>query len=154
MSEGHINANPVEAIRSPKVEIKRSRLILESYKTIRKSANDLPPWAGLSMDLALITGQRLGDICKLKWEDIYNDKLWIIQKKTQAKLSIPLSISIDGIDLKSVLDKCNSLFGSTKFVPSTNRGGAVAERTMTEGFMNARLFPAFNGKGHHRLFMR
>ncbi|MDR7875266.1 phage integrase Arm DNA-binding domain-containing protein [Yersinia mollaretii] len=147
MSEGHINTNPVEATRSPKVEVMRSRLTLENYKIIRCSANDLPPWAGLSMDLALITGQRLGDICKLKWEDIHDDKLWIIQRKTQAKLSIPLSISINGIDLRSVIDKCKSLFGNTDFVLSTNRGGFVAERTMTEGFMNARLLSGIQWDG-------
>ncbi|AXY32637.1 integrase [Yersinia pseudotuberculosis] len=147
ISEGHINANPVEATRTPKVEVMRSRLTLENYKIIRYSANELPPWAGLSMDLALITGQRLGDICKLKWEDIHDDKLWIIQRKTQAKLSIPLSISINGIDLRSVIDKCKSLFGNTDFVLSTNRGGFVAERTMTEGFMNARLKSGLQWKG-------
>ncbi|WP_145566655.1 phage integrase Arm DNA-binding domain-containing protein [Yersinia aleksiciae] len=147
IAEGHINANPVEATRSPKVEIKRSRLTLESYKVIRKSADSLPPWACLSMDLALVTGQRLGDICKLKWEDIHDDKLWIIQKKTQARLSIPLSISIDGISLRLVIDKCKSLFGNTEFVLSTNRGGFVAERTMTEGFMNARLLSGLKWDG-------
>ncbi|CNI49899.1 phage integrase Arm DNA-binding domain-containing protein [Yersinia mollaretii] len=147
MSEGHINTNPVEATRSPKVEVKRSRLTLESYKKIRESADSLPPWAGLSMDLALVTGQRLGDICKMKWEDVHDDKLWIIQKKTQAKLSIPLLISIDDIGLVSVLEKCKALFGSTEFVLSTNRGGSVAERTMTEGFMNARLLTGIQWDG-------
>lgn len=147
MAEGYINSNPVEATRSPKVEIKRSRLTLESYRKIRQSADSLPPWAALSMDLALVTGQRLGDICKLKWEDIHDNKLWIVQKKTQAKLSIPLLISIDNINLGSVLERCKALFGGTEFVLSTNRGGAVAERTMTEGFMNARLLSGLQWDG-------
>ncbi|CNL04391.1 tyrosine-type recombinase/integrase [Yersinia aldovae] len=147
MSEGHIIANPVEATRSPKVEIKRSRLTLESYRKIRQSADSLPPWAGLSMDLALVTGQRLGDICKLRWEDVHDDKVWIIQKKTQAKLSIPLLISIDVVSLKSVINKCRSQFGNTEFVLSTNRGGFVAERTMTEGFMNARILSGLQWDG-------
>ncbi|WP_412179170.1 tyrosine-type recombinase/integrase [Yersinia pseudotuberculosis] len=46
-----------------------------------------------------------------------------------------------------MIDKCKSLFGNTDFVLSTNRGGFVAERTMTEGFMNARLKSGLQWKG-------
>ncbi len=41
-----------------------------------------------AMDLALLTGQRPADVLKLKWADIRDGALWIVQNKTGARLGV------------------------------------------------------------------
>lgn len=55
------------------------------------------------MKLALVTGQRVSDIAKLKWEDIHDGKLWIVQQKTETKIAIHLKIEIVNIKLSRIL---------------------------------------------------
>ncbi|WP_409241174.1 tyrosine-type recombinase/integrase, partial [Escherichia coli] len=51
------------------------------------------------MLLALVTGQRLGDICNLKFSDIWDDMLHITQEKTGSKLAIPLNLKCDALNI-------------------------------------------------------
>lgn len=44
------------------------------------------------MLLAVVTGQRLGDIPDMKFSDVWDDMLHIEQEKTGVKLAIPLSL--------------------------------------------------------------
>ena len=41
------------------------------------------------MLLAIVTGQRLGDISRMKFSDIWDDHLHVEQEKTGSKLAIP-----------------------------------------------------------------
>lgn len=62
-----------------------------------------PPWALeiyrkhatgpvlLIFELALGTGQRIADVLKMKWEDIEDDGIYVVQNKTGAKLWIPMT---------------------------------------------------------------
>ncbi|MFV9997609.1 MAG: tyrosine-type recombinase/integrase [Arsenophonus endosymbiont of Dermacentor nuttalli] len=58
----------------------RSRLSLHDFNTILDMINDENHWLANAMKIALITGQRISDISKMKWEDIYDDKLLILKK--------------------------------------------------------------------------
>lgn len=138
IADGHIKYNPVEASRPPRVEVKRSRLSLSDFWTIHSIAKRLPSWFCLSMEIALTTGQRLSDISKMRWDDIENERIKIIQKKTGAKLTIPLSISIAEITLSDTIENCRKLLASKEFILSTNKGSKVAERTITDYFTKAR----------------
>lgn len=59
------------------------------------------------MDLALVTGQREGDLSTMRWADIEGEKLCVEQQKTGAKIRISLSTRIEKLDLNlaDVLDK-------------------------------------------------
>ncbi len=63
------------------------------------------------MLLALVTGQRLGDICNLKFSDIWDDMLHITQEKTGSKLAIPLNLKCDALNitLREVISQCRML---------------------------------------------
>lgn len=41
-----------------------------------------------AMDLALLTGQRLADVLKIKRVDIRDGALWVVQNKTGARLGV------------------------------------------------------------------
>ncbi|WP_225403026.1 tyrosine-type recombinase/integrase, partial [Escherichia coli] len=78
--------------RTAKSEVRRSRLTANEYVAIHHAAEPLPIWLRLAMDLAVVTGQRVGDLCKMKWSDINDNHLHIEQGKTGAKLAIPLTL--------------------------------------------------------------
>ena len=44
----------------------------------------------LGVHLLYFTGQRIGDVCKMRWSDIRNGRIYVVQEKTGKKLSIPL----------------------------------------------------------------
>lgn len=87
--EGHIDNNPVTPTRAAKVVVKRERLELVQYITIRETAAIMPAWFGLAMDLALITGQRREDLTQFRFDQVVNGRLQIEQGKTGAMISLP-----------------------------------------------------------------
>ncbi len=40
--------------------------------------------------LLLFTGQRASDVAKMAWTDVSDDGIWVVQRKTKAKLLIPI----------------------------------------------------------------
>jgi integrase len=88
----------------------------------------------LAMMLALLTGQRRGDILKFRWADIKDMALHVYQSKTGKRVAIQVNA-----DLEKVLDKCwQAGEGKSEYVlctrtlrPYTDYGfAAVWQRTM------------------------
>lgn len=142
--EGHTSTNPVEPTRAPKVEVARQRLAIEQFKAIRLSAERQPPWFSLAMDLALVTGQRREDIAGMKFSDIYDDRLHVIQIKTGAMIAIPLSLALNsaGLKLGSVIDRCRLVSRCDYMISAGIRknspDGSVHPDSLTKGFVKAR----------------
>ncbi|HBO25094.1 MAG TPA: integrase [Providencia sp.] len=138
--------NPALATKQPRNKIKRERLAFEEWKAIYEQAKDHPPYLQCGMLLALVTGQRIGDIVKMKFSDIWDDMLHIEQEKTGSKLAIPLSIKCDVIDmtLKQVISICRDAVVSKYIVhyrhttAKAKRGDQVTTRTLTTTFKRAR----------------
>ncbi|ECF1925450.1 integrase [Salmonella enterica subsp. enterica serovar Newport] len=139
IAEGHIQNNPATATRPPKTEVKRSRLTLDEYSTIKKFAGNEAAWLPLAMDLALITAQRVGDICKMKWTDIHDTRLRVAQQKTGVKLAIPLSLDLKeaNISIENVLHMCNTYCYGENILSST-RNKPLSPITVSRYFMRAR----------------
>ncbi|MCX2589804.1 phage integrase Arm DNA-binding domain-containing protein, partial [Proteus penneri] len=100
--------NPAKATKQPRNRVKRERMTLEEWRTIYQQAKNHPPYLQCGMLLALTTGQRIGDICKMKFSDIWDDMLHIQQEKTGSKLAIPLSLKCEAINLslRDVVAQC------------------------------------------------
>jgi integrase len=82
----------------------RDRLITdEEFSAFRAM---VPYRVQLAMDMALISGQRQGDILGLRWSDVRDGALLLSQAKTGKRLAIELSG-----DLKRVFGKCWMLPG-------------------------------------------
>lgn len=60
------------------------------------------------MLLAIVTGQRRDNICHMRFSDVWNGHLHIIQGKTGVRLALPLTLRCDaiGMTLKEVIDGC------------------------------------------------
>lgn len=51
------------------------------------------------LDIALLTGQRIGDIVKMRWQDVTDEGLCVVQKKGGARITIAWSPALrDAID--------------------------------------------------------
>lgn len=141
---GHVTQNPVEPTRTPKIIVERDRLRFDAYIATRDKADLLPDWFGLSMDLALITGQRREDIVSFQFSHIYDDRLHVTQKKTGMRIAIPLSLSLPvaGLRLDKVIDRCRKL-SNTDFLISAGAWknsptGSLHPDGLTKNFVKAR----------------
>lgn len=89
--------------------VKRSRLSADEFDAILHKASADLPWVTLSIKLALVSAQRVSDIVKMRWDDIQDGRLRVEQQKTGMKLAIPLSASVHGITLSSVIEECRKV---------------------------------------------
>lgn len=138
--------NPALATKQPRRKITRQRLSLEEWKKIFDIADATHRYMGNAMLLALVTGQRLGDISRMKFSDIWDDHLHVIQEKTRSKIAIPLSLRLNAINwsLRDVVARCRDYAVSAylvHFFRSTSqaeRGAQVKANTLTMNFSKAR----------------
>lgn len=138
--------NPALATKQPRRKITRQRLNLEEWKKIFAIADANHRYLGNAMLLAVVTGQRLGDISKMKFSDIWDDHLHVIQEKTGSKIAIPLSLRCNAIDwcLSDVVARCRDYAVSPYMVhffrttSQAERGAQVKANTITMNFSKAR----------------
>ncbi|MCM7824865.1 phage integrase Arm DNA-binding domain-containing protein [Enterobacter roggenkampii] len=138
--------NPAMATKQPRHKVTRQRLSLEEWKSIYEAAETMQPYLQCGMLLALVTGQRLGDICRMKFSDIWDDMLHIEQEKTGSRLAIPLDLKCDalGLTLRDMVSKCRDAVISKYLVhfrhstSQATRGDSVSSSSLTTSFKKAR----------------
>lgn len=139
--------NPAQATKQPRNRVTRLRLSLDEWKVIYLAAEQHPPYLQCAMLLALVTGQRLGDISNMKFSDIWDDMLHITQEKTGSRLAIPLELTCQSINmsLREVVAKCRDAVLSKYLVHFRHttsqaiRGGRVSANAITTTFKKARI---------------
>ena len=138
--------NQALATKQPRRKITRQRLSLEEWQKIFDIADARHRYMGNDMLLALVTGQRLGDISRMKFSDIWDDHLHVIQEKTGSKIAIPLSLRLNAINwsLRDVVARCRDYAVSPYLVhffrttSQAERGAQVKANTLTMNFSKAR----------------
>jgi integrase len=100
---GLAESNPCRGVeRNP--EKPSGRLVTE--EEFWRAWEIAPPHVQLLMELALVTGQRLGDLVRIKWADVRDDGVYFKQAKTGKRLVVGYSPS-----LRSVLARAKSGVG-------------------------------------------
>lgn len=138
--------NPALSSKKPHVKISRQRLTFEEWMLIFNAAEKDNYFLQRGMQLAIITGQRLSDICNMKFTDIQEGCLCIEQSKTGYKLAIPLELRCNalGISLGEVISSCRDKVLSPYLLHhhhakgKAKRGGMVKPATLTVAFSKAR----------------
>ncbi|HDU5967050.1 TPA: phage integrase Arm DNA-binding domain-containing protein [Klebsiella pneumoniae subsp. ozaenae] len=138
--------NPALATKQPRRKITRQRLTLEEWQKIFDIADENHKYMGNAMLLAIVTGQRLGDISRMKFSDIWDDHLHVEQEKTGSKIAIPLALRCNAINwsLRDVISRCRDYAVSPYLVhffrttSQAERGAQVKPRTLTMNFSKAR----------------
>ncbi|MDN7988985.1 tyrosine-type recombinase/integrase [Burkholderia orbicola] len=147
-----VGKNPVEVTYKPKAVVKRSRLSLETYQAILAEAKSHKHrlWVANAIELALVTGQRLEDVCRMTFENVHDGFLWVEQTKgrgpNKPKLCIPLSLSLAaaGLTLEEVVKRCRDRVVSKHLIHFSHAiskgkpGSAVAPGTLSQAFKVAR----------------
>lgn len=144
MRIGMVNTNPCAGVEKNK-EKPRDRYVTDEEFLAVKSLCD--PWLQAVMDLAYITGMRLGDLLTLEHRQIDEDGIHLKQSKTGAKQIIERTPALD--DVLARLKKHRPVSGM--YVVCTQRGqpystygfssiwrkrrdAALAEEKITETF--------------------
>lgn len=146
---GHVppGYNPGQATKQPRNRVKRQRISVDEWRAVFRSADNHPPYLKCAMLLAVVTGQRIGDISNMKFSDIWDDKLHVTQEKTGSRLAIPLELTCHeiGMSLRDVVAICRDAVLSkylVHFRHSTSqavRGGKVSASSITTTFKKARI---------------
>lgn len=111
IANGLCRENPALQTMAHKIKKKRNRLTLENYFSIyNHPSSEL--WFKNAMDLGLHTLQRREDLVNLKFSDIKDGYLYVVQSKTEKHgESAYLKIKITPI-LESVIGRCRDLIVS------------------------------------------
>ena len=136
-----INKSPMEKLKSPRVRVARKRISMDDFKKLLEwSKEHSPPWVCLMLLLAVITGQRRGDLHKMKFSDIWDDVLHVVQEKTGTKVGIPLGIKLDalGLTLEQVVEMCKENAGDSDFLIRKSTGKQLSLASMSFRFEEAR----------------
>ncbi|MDR8395532.1 tyrosine-type recombinase/integrase [Paraburkholderia sp. USG1] len=138
--------NPVTVTRVPDFEVERSRLTLDQFLKIYEAALQDVPWAARSMELALLTAQRREDVASMLFSDVKDGFLFVTQKKTGAKLRIPVTVRVDvlGLSLEDVIKRCRDSVISKSMLHHVRRhgqqkpGDTLEANALTRAFARAR----------------
>lgn len=138
---GWIDSNPAAAVRHMPARIQRKRLSFEDWKAIHTYAEkNLPPWVPRMMVLALVTGQRRGDLVKMRFADAYDGYLHIVQQKTGTKLRLPLALRLDVIDtsIGEAIEACRGYARGDEFLLRKSTGKPLTLCSLSARFETAR----------------
>ena len=127
IAQGWRTDNPVGVTDAVRVKTKRARLTLEHFRAVYAD-QELKPWLRNAIALALVSGQRREDIARAQRRDIRDACWWVEQRKTGARVAIPLSIRLDalGMSLSDVLEQCRATgILSPYLIHQTYRGGSA-----------------------------
>lgn len=144
--------NTALATKQPRRRITRQRLNLEEWQKIFDIADTQHRYMGNAILLALVTGLRLGDISNMKFSDIWDGHLHIVQEKTWSKIAILLGIKLKVINwsLRDVVARCRDYAVSPYLIhffratSQAERGAQVKSNTLTTNLSKARNMTGIN----------
>lgn len=134
--------NPAAHVKLPSHRVKRKRLSIDTWLRMRELARaSRQSWLESLLLLALATGQRRGDLAKMRFDDIVDGHLRVEQAKQAgkgygARVAIPLTLRLDviGMTLGDVIEHCRA---SAKPGPTLLRkvsGSALEESSLSIRF--------------------
>jgi len=130
------DGNPAAHVKLPTHRVKRKRLSFEVWQQMRELARaGGQAWLEPLLLLALVTGQRRGDLVKMAFSDVVDGHLRVEQQKQAgkgygARIAIPLSLRLDaiGMTLADVIEQCRGS-GSPGDTMVRKAGGAPLEES-------------------------
>lgn len=135
--------NPALATKRPKAQVTRQRLQMGEW---RKIYNVAPQPLKNAMLIALMTGQRRGDVVKMKYADIWDDLLHVEQGKSGNRIAIPLDLHCVevGMTLRDAIKACHGDVISPYIVHHLERksgvriGSRVSAPAISQAFATVR----------------
>lgn len=138
---GWIDSNPAAAVRHMHSKIQRKRLSVEDWLAIHEHAkSSLPPWVSRMLVLALVTGQRRGDLQKMRFADAHDGYLHITQQKTGTKLRLPLALRLEviGVSIGEAVEACRGYARGDEYLLRKSTGTPLTLCSLSARFETAR----------------
>jgi integrase len=88
-----LREHPMDAVKRLKVDNRRTRILTEAEQAALLKAS--PKVLARIVRLALISGARIGELLALKWEDVTETELWLIETKNGRSRRLPRSPAIE-----------------------------------------------------------
>ena len=149
LENGWIDTNPANAVRTIRAPTLRERLTLDMWRKIYLRAYDANTWGRRLLLLALVTGQRRGDLAKMRFKDVYGGYLHVVQAKTGAKVALPLSLCLPQIatTLEFAIAECVDYSINPDYLLRKTTGEALSESSLSYKFecMRNAEFPEMAG---------
>ncbi|MDR1276369.1 MAG: tyrosine-type recombinase/integrase [Candidatus Accumulibacter sp.] len=138
---GYVNANPAAPIRPLPNRVRRARLSLDHWRLTQATLEtEALPWRRLFAILALVTGQRRGDLLKMRFDHVWDKHLHIVQEKTGERIALPLSLRLRAVDtsLREIIARCRDYGppGDT-LIRKNNTGDPLTRSSLTKAFSAA-----------------
>jgi integrase len=131
-----LGVNPAHGLRKVHVDKKPREPwppeIIEAF--LSKASEPLR----LALHLLLNTGQRVGDVVTMKWSDLVNDRITVIQEKTGQKVDIPVHERLAAM-LKKTPRQGNYILNNRFGRPYRNADSlsGVIKRMLTDSLENS-----------------
>ena len=138
---GWIDRNPATPIKAPHVRVQRQRLTLEQWRQIYAySQAQQPPWVSRMLVLALVTGQRRSDVCKMRFDDIWDGHLHIEQLKTGERLALPVGLRLNvlGVSIEEAVESCRAYAVGSDYLLRKHNGKQLVLASLSSRFEEAR----------------
>lgn len=141
-TQGLIEAgkNPISATYTPSREVKRERLTLEQFHLVHAQA---PKWLQRAMMLALTTAQRRDDLANMKFGDVRDGYLYIVQGKSQGAIKLQQDVNIRlqavGKSIGEAIADCRDLIISRYMIHHVAHRGTArpGDQVSSNGISNA-----------------
>lgn len=158
ISAGWCDRNPVEVTRAERVKTKRERLSLGQFMAIyAKAKAESPEWMVHCLELAILTAQRRSDLAKMKYTDIKDGCLNVIQQKNKRideighKVAIPMELAIEGLSLQATIARTKNvvsryLIHHTKQAGRAKVGGKIRDMSLAQEFARLRELVGIPGE--------
>lgn len=146
IGKGWLAVNPVRDVTTPAPEVKRQRLTLDDFRLIYAKAPEVAPWLPRAMELAVVSLQRIEEVSAMTFRAAADERLSVVQRKTGARLRIPLSIRLNSLSwsLADIIARCRDLTLSPYLVHHVEHQGKakpgmkVHPQTISRAFTAAR----------------
>ncbi len=141
LAYGWISSNPAATIKHDRYRVQRKRLSLSDWQKIHTHAvQAMPPWVARMLVLALVTGQRRGDLQKMRFADVTDGYLYITQQKTGAKLRLPLALRLEVIDtsIGEAVEACRGYARGEEYLLRKSTGQPLTLASLSARFEWAR----------------
>lgn len=151
MRAGWVTDVIAERVKLPAVRIQRSRLSFEQFLAVYAyAAKESLPWVPRMLLLAIVTGQRRGDLLKMRHSDIHSGHLHIKQQKTGTKLALPLGLRLDciGTSLQDVVTACVRYGAPSDLLLHKSNGAPLCPASLSYRFEAVReaALPPWTGR--------
>jgi integrase len=142
IAAGWVQTNPAKDIKPPKHKVQRQRLTLEVWQAMRDLARASgQKWLEAMLILALVTGQRRGDLVKMMFADVVDGCLRVQQQKEAgkgfgARVAIPLNLQMEtiGMSVTDAIEQCRVSAAPGPTLLRKASGSAVDVAAMSNAF--------------------